>query len=164
MSRYLRRLRRLLRFSVTGFTIFSVSVGLIPLLGFFPPVTERILSYCVAALFWGGCLLGSLSFLLFSRFLRRRKKRMLAEGTIREPRGIGIFSFTGKPSRWILYGCCVLGTLFLILNTAFGFAPEDLMFPVISIVLFTFSIHCIADGKNYKLYQAIKKGNGSYEQ
>ena len=137
---------------------FAVSAAAIFLLPF---VNRQIIEYILAALFWLGLIFG-IVFASMSRGIRRYTRRnpfrtfALAKKTGSHS---GIFSF-GKDSIHItVYVVFTVGLVLIIANLIFGIISADVMFGVIAVTYYSFAVHCIIDGKNFKIYKKLKEGN-----
>lgn len=58
---------------------------------------------------------------------------------------------------WILYGVVILGVGLMVTDIMFSYVPEMAMFPIISITILSFAVHCVVDGKYYKVYKLMKE-------
>ncbi len=57
----------------------------------------------------------------------------------------------------ILYGATVMGLVLIITDIIFDYIPETAMFPILSVTILSFTVHCVIDGKYYKAYKLIKE-------
>lgn len=146
---------------VVGFSSFivsSVSLGLIPFVHFLPDKIESIINYMIAALFYLGLIVGFFAIRNAKGRMYRWRRSLITKKQFHKQRFPGIISFSADIKHIVLYVVCVLGILVMISDMIFHYVSEYIMFPILSVVLFTFTMHCIVDGENYKLFKAIKEG------
>ena len=148
-----------------SFAVSSASLFMIPFLQLFSDKAEAFLGYAVAALFWLGLVFGILSSTGAGFFMKKRKKRLIAENKFRKQKLPGIITFSLDLKRLALYAVCLISTILLVTDLIFGYMSEYVMFPLLALLFLSFTVHCIVDGENYKLYLTIKKGiKKGYEQ
>lgn len=141
----------------SSFTLSTLALILIPFLQYLPEKGEVALSYFSASLFWGGIVIGCASFKFVSTILRRYISRFADNINFDCQKYPGIITFSAKPFSIICYIVLVLGICLMISDMIFHYVPQFVMFPVISIVFFSFVMHCITDGRNYKFYKKVRK-------
>lgn len=146
---------------VVGFSsliVSSLSLGLIPFVQFLPDKLESITNYIVAAFFYLGLIVGFFAIRNAKIRMYRWRRRLMAERQFKKQRFPGIITFSTDIMYILLYAICVLGILVMVSDMFFHHISEYIMFPILSVVLFAFTLHCIVDGENYKLFKAIKEG------
>ena len=137
---------------------YAVSAAAIALLPF---VKHRAAEYILAALFWLG-LISGIIFALLSRGIRRftRRNPFNTFGlTKRIGSYPGIFSFGKDRICLTVYAVFTVGLVLIISNLIFGLISADVMFTVIAATNYSFAVHCIIDGRNFKIYKKLKEGN-----
>ena len=147
---------------VVGFVSFVVScvaLGVVPLIQFLPDKIENVVNCVVAAFFYLGLIVGAFAIKNAEGSVMYRWRRCLMEKEeFTKQRFPGIISFSSDIWHIVLYAVCVAGILVMVSDIIFHYISEYVMFPILSVVLFTFTVHCIVDGENYKLFKAIKEG------
>ena len=138
-------------------TLSSFSLSFIPYTSGFVKDESNVIAYVIAAFFWIGLLLTFIAAHSTKRTLYKLREKLIAKGYITKHQPIGIVSFSKDWRMWILYGVTVLGSVLIITDIIFGYAPETLMFPIISVTILSFTVHCVVDGKYYKAYKLIKE-------
>ena len=135
----------------------SFSLSLIPFTSGFEEGESNVIAYVIAAVFWI-CLLLTLGAAYSTRkTLYRYRVRLIMNGYIRKHQPIGIISFSKDWRMLILYGVTVVGLVLIITDIIFDYVPETVMFPIISVTILSFTVHCVVDGKYYKAYKLIKE-------
>ena len=134
--------------------VASFSLSLIPLLS---NIENNVAAYIIAAVFWSGLLLTFVVTCLAKKSLYQCREKMKQRGYIRKRQFPGIFHFSSHWKNIILYTVTVLGLVLIVTDVIFGYVPETVMFPVISVTILSFIIHCVIDGKYYKAYQRLKE-------
>ncbi|MBQ6824654.1 MAG: hypothetical protein IJP27_08360 [Clostridia bacterium] len=158
MSKSIQTIRLPFLVSFLGFVVSSVSLGIIPVIQLLPDKTESILNYIVAALFYLGLIVGGLAIKFAKEQMHRIRRRLLAEKQFEKQRFPGIITFSADRNHIILYAVCGAGILVAISDLVFHYISEFIMFPILSVILFAFTMHCIVDGENYKLFKKVKEG------
>ena len=145
---------------ITAF-LSSLSISLIPFAVSFEGDEKNVIMYVVAALFWAGLISMLVTAHITKRVLSKSREKAIQNGYINERQPIGIINFSKGWKRLILYTLIVIGMLIIIYDIGFGYVSESVMFPVISATFLSFTIHCVIDGRYYKVYKLIK---GSVEK
>lgn len=158
MNRTIEMIKQPFLVGFISFIVSSVSLGIIPFVQFLPDKLEKITNYIVAALFYLGLIIGGFAIKNAKNRMYRWRRRLMAERQIKKQRLPGIITFSTDIKHIVLYTICVLGILVMVSDMFFHYISEYIMFPILSVVLFTFALHCIVDGENYKLFKAIKEG------
>lgn len=143
--------------TLIAITISSVSLSLIPFTSGFEAGESNTAAYIIAAAFWVGLLVTSVASHATKRTLFRYREKLIVKGYITKHQPIGLVNFSRDWRMWLLYGATVLGFLLIITDIIFGYVPETVMFPVISVTILSFAVHCVVDGKYYKAYKLIKE-------
>ena len=143
--------------TIVSATLSSLSLSFIPFAVSVEKGHSDIFAYIIAAFFWGGLLSTFIASQATKRILRRLREKMIIKGCLAERQPIGVASFSKDWRMWILYGTTFLGLVLMITDIILDYIPEIIMFPVISVTILTFAIHCVVDGRYYKAYQRIKE-------
>lgn len=157
-------LRKTLKETRITLIAMSVSVGISSFsLSFIPFLPDNnlkgpsILECIVAVVFWI-CLILSISLsYTVKRKLRAYLDILLNENVIKRQKCPGIFSISFDVKRIVLYSVITIGTIFIVTDMVWNYVHQAIMFPVVSITMFAFGLHCVIDGKYYKAYKLIKE-------
>lgn len=139
-----------------GITAFSLSF--LPFTKITAIVERDFVSVTVGVLFWLGVILMITNLIIGKRLFTKAGNKLVSLGLMEKQKSPGVISFSKKIGHVILYVICLLGLGIAVSDIIFNYVPEQVMFPIVSIVLFTFFTHCIIDGKNFKIYKIIKDG------
>ena len=141
----------------------SFSIGLIPFMVEFKEGESNAMAYIIAIVFWVGFLGSLIATYLTKRTLYRYGETLIRKGYIEKNQRIAIISFSKDWKMWILYGITMVGVVLIVTDIIFGYIPEKVMFPMISVTILSFAIHCVIDGKYYTVYKRMKEdvGNGT---
>lgn len=143
-------------FTVAFAALACVVLDLIPFTDGIRPGRNNIGAYLIAILFWLG-LLGSIVSSFFTRhMLRGAREQLIQKGYVDKKQKVGIISFSKKTPNVILYLAMGIGLIFIVTDIIFAYVHELIMFPIISLTLFTFILHCVIDGRYYKVYKIIR--------
>lgn len=153
-----------IKLTLTAVTISSLSLSLIPFISGGTNGSNNTLSYLVAAIFWIGILTTIVEVCSTKKTLFRLREKLIVKGHIKGRQSIGAISFSGNRKMWILYGITLVGLVMIITDIIFNYVPETIMFFIISLTLLLFSIHCVVDGKYFKVYAIIKESIRNDEQ
>lgn len=143
--------------SLVSAAISSASLSLIPFIVGFEEGKNKVIAYVVAAIFWLGILLTMIASHFTKRTLKRYREKLIAHGCVKRHQPIGIFGFSKDWRMWVLYVLMIFGLTLIVSDIIFGYVPELIMFPVISVTILSFAVHCVVDGRNYKAYKLIKE-------
>ncbi len=150
MNRTIETIRMPFVVGFSSFIVSSVSLGLIPFVQFLPDKLESITNYIVAALFYLGLIVGFFAVRNAKGRMYRWRRRLMAERQFKKQRLPGIIHFSADIKHIVLYVVCILGILVMVSDMIFHYISEYIMFPILSVVLFSFTLHCIVVGENYK--------------
>lgn len=149
------------RLSITitfvSIVISGLSLNLIPYITVFEEGKNNIAAYVVAAIFWIGMLAAFVSSYLTGVILYEYREAIVVKGLMKKYHPIGVFSFSKDKRMLILYSITLVGMILIIADIIFGFVSEYIMFPILSITVLSFAVHCVVDGKYYKAYKMIKE-------
>lgn len=137
--------------------VSSCSLSLIPFITETAEGELSIAAYVIAGAFWFGLLLMLLAMNSTRRILYRHREEWILQCYIEKNYPIGILSFSKDWRMLLLYGTTVLGLLLVVTDIIIGYVPEKIMFPIISVTILSFMVHCVVDGKYYKSYKQIKE-------
>ena len=143
--------------TIVAAALSSFSLSLIPFTSGFEEGENNVISYIIAAVFWIGLLLAFIAAHSTKRTLYRFREKLIVKGYITKHQPIGIVSFSKDWRMWILYGTTLVGLVLIVTDIIFRYVPESVMFPIISVTILSFVVHCVFDGKYYKAYKLIKE-------
>ncbi len=119
--------------------------------------------YIAAGVFWGGMLLGLAFFVLASVKFRKHRATAYERKLVRRQPLPGALTFRLRADRLALDGIIAAGLVRIGTVLRFHWAPDYLMFPILSTTMIAFALHCFLDGRNHQVYEKLKEGmkNGS---
>ncbi len=158
MRRIEKRVGSSIWLTIVSFAISFFSLSAIPFSQNLTDTGQKIPSFMIAAIFWFFLIWGFLLTFLTKRRQQTVRKKLKSMGLIRAHQPPGIISFSSNPFSIILYVAFLIEIILIVSDLIFHWVPGYIMFPIISVTLFTFMLHCVVDGENYKVYQVIKKG------
>lgn len=140
--------RLLLGLSIGGFAVLAISFVLMPVeeLGFIPGI-----------LFWGGLLTGVVLQIVLETRLRSLFARYnVKRGTIPKTRN-GLLSFGSNPLAAVADVCLIVSVAATILAFILTKGTGYLCYVCLSILTFSFCMHCILNGRIYIFVKNQKK-------
>lgn len=149
-----------LQITVVLYAVSFFSLSIIPFMDSLEEATQRIVSNIIAAMFYLGLIAGIVFDLLANREILRNSKGT-ARALLDRQKSPGIITFSADRKHLIIYGVLAIGIVIMVSDIIFSWVAGYIMFPIISLTLFLFAVHCIIDGKNYKIYMNMKKGVGN---
>lgn len=160
MKKQANKSRIFLMMTVVSYAVSCFSLSFIPLIDSQGESIQRRAGNIIAGLFWAGLAAGIALDLLANREIRRNSNRDKKEllGQHRLP---GIFTFSRDSKHLVIYGILLVGISVMVSDMIWGWVAGYIIFPVISLTLFLFAVHCIIDGKYYKSYVSMKEGVGN---
>lgn len=157
MSKQEKKAKIFLQITVILFAVSFFSLSFIPFMDSSDESTQRILSNIIAALFWLGLIAGIIFNCITNRVIRKNSKKAVKK-VFNKQKFPGAITFSSNMKHLIIYGVILIGVVIMISDIALSWVASYIMFPVISLTLFLFTVHCIIDGKNYKIYMNAKEG------
>lgn len=157
MHRCLKKAKQSLAIALISAAVSSLSLSFIPFTSGIEEAKSNTAAYAIAAAFWIGLLLMLIATFVTQRALSGVLDKMVSKKKMKRQKlpGIICFSFGGK--RLMLYAVAAVGLILSITDIAYNYIPERVMFPIISVTILSFIIHCVVDGKYYKVYKLIKE-------
>ena len=153
LKKSLNQARLWMTVTFVAIAVSALSLSLIP----YVPLDGSAASYIIGAVFWIGVIVGTVSIIMTKKVLHRYRA-MLVDKKFIADRGLpGVISFTPKAGYIVLYAVTLVGLILMITDMIFTYVPERAMFPIISVTILSFTIHCVIDGKYYKAYKLIKE-------
>lgn len=144
--------------TIAAFAVSFFSLSIIPLSQHLNDTGQTISGYLIAAVFWLFLILGFLTVFFTKKRQQPVRRKLKTTGLLKAHQPPGIISFSRSPLTVTLYAVFLIGLIVMISDIVFHWASEYIMFPILSITLFAFMLHCVVDGENYKVYQVVKKG------
>lgn len=137
--------------------ISSISLSLIPLTNGVEKEKDNTLAFIIASVFWGGLILMAISEILAAGTLRGYRAELIKKGYIKKHQQTGLISISKDPKMWVVYALFIVGLAVSITDIIIDYVPEVVMFPIVSLTVLSFAVHCIVDGKYFKAYRQIKE-------
>lgn len=150
----------LLRMAVACAILSTVAFLCIPLCDAFGEGIEKMLSIVIASVFWGLLMLEQVFFWMANRGRKKMEKSFFCKKQlIKGSSGLSTFG-PNKEARMCYIVLCMsaVSTLSLVI---FRVQVDWLVILSIALLLLSFNLHCILNGKNYRYIKAfykIKKG------
>lgn len=152
------KLKRILIMETSGFSMSSAAVFCIPFIDLLPGLACAVFKIIAAILFWLGTALWC-AVVIYSKPVLNLSQNEASRRQARELKGPpGIFRFSVKKSRVIIYLLIISGIAVIISDMVFNLISEFIMFPILSISFFLFAVHCVIDGKVFNIYKLTKEG------
>lgn len=152
MRLHLRLIRKNILFTVISLFLSTSILNIIPYIQFQEGLLKRCLIFISAFLFWSGIVMA----VLFSKKTKDFLWSIKISYKLDFLGPPGIVNFSKK--HIMLYLVFLVGLVLMISDMIFNYISMYIMFPIISIVFFSFAIHCIVDGKVYKNYKIVRDG------
>lgn len=153
----LKRLNIWILVMMAASVMASCSLSLIPYTSGYEGGKSSIMAYLIAVLFWMGILIYLFGTYSVKRILRKYSERPLIKGATRKSKYPGIICFSVKKSSLFIYAVVVTGLILIVTDAVHTYIPETIVFPIISVTMLSFLIHCVVDGKAYRVYKLMKE-------
>ena len=157
MDKQMNKSKTFLLITVILFAVSFFSLSLIPLTESFDEDKQRLISNIIAVMFYLGLIGGIVFDCLANRQIRSCNKKTAKE-ILEKQKLPGAITFSTDKKNLIVYAVLIIGIILMVSDIFLNWVATYIMFPVISLTLFLFAVHCIIDGKNYKIYMNTKKG------
>lgn len=147
-------------FSATfiAFAFSSLGVLAIAFLSLIPKNFENIATYILGAMIWIGFIVGICLIKSTDSIKYKSAKHVFGVSVYRNQKFPGVINITLKPLNIILYSIFVIGLALIIGDVIFHYLNNYLFFITMAIIYYLFMLHCIIDGRNYKIYKLLKGG------
>ena len=144
--------------TMAAFAVSFFSLSAIPFTQHLTDTGQRISGYIIAGTFWLFFIIGLLIVFFTKRRQQTARRKLKSLGLLKAHQPPGIISFSISPLTVTIYLIFLLGLIVTISDIILRWVPGYIVFPVLSITLFAFMLHCVVDGESYKVYKVIKKG------
>ncbi len=141
-----------------GFAVSALAIALVALV----EITESgmsIFGYVVGALAWLGAIVGFVCYLITTSVSRIHRRRMNSQNKPKKSCRIqklpGIISITVKPLNLLVCIVFVVGLAVCIIDLLFPYITHG-MTVIVAVTYYSFVLHSVIDGKNYKIYKFYK--------
>ncbi len=141
--------------------IGSFSISFISIIPDFEEETSNAVRLIIGIAFWVGILGAIIASAVTAVALKKEYKRLVASGEMKKQRLPGIFSFGKEANNLCIYALILFGLIMIVTDIIFEYVPQAAMFPLISITILAFSLHCVMDGKYYKAYKLVKESENN---
>lgn len=143
---------------IFSFFISSFSLSFVPVVDRLEQTAGNVTKIIIGILFWLGFIVGLILTIVGKKIFVQDKRRLVSSGKYKRQRLPGMFYMRKNILSFIVYAMFFIGLIFIVSDVLFNYIPQYIMFPIISIVLFSFILHCVIDGENFKIYKKIKDG------
>lgn len=157
IGRCLRESGLLLALMLIAAVFSSFSLSFIPLTYGDGEGKNNIIAYAIAIVFWLGLILMLITLQLMRKKLSVYREELSDEGIVINQQLPGIVNFSFQRRNIALYAVTAVGLCLIISDIIFNYISEVIMFPIISVTILSFAVHCVVDGKCYKVYKLIKE-------
>lgn len=157
-------LQKVKRAIVTSIICFFFAFSSLSFLIYLPRVDEinaLAISYSVAIIFWGSLIYGFVFCFRARLLVKKHLKNEKIKNKLNNSKKLGIFSFSKSITHVILYLIFLVGITLILFDLFQSRITSSIMIPVISVTMFSFALHCIVDGANYKIYKQMKEGRNN---
>lgn len=146
MQRQTRRFIKTFRLSITFIAIGSLMIMLIPFADFNENALKKILAYFIGIGFWGFTIYGY--YLLLNAYKQKKKIEKDFPKRVKKQR-LGIFNFFATKEGMLADIMCVISIVAFGIVTLFKIKIDLFTMVVISLLIFSFQMHCILNGENF---------------
>ncbi|MBU3112354.1 hypothetical protein [Clostridium lacusfryxellense] len=141
---------------IIGFLVSSTMVFLIPFASFKGSGVSFVLAYVIGGGFWLGLLISLIFMTILDSHRRNRINKKKAGNKNRKNKAVAIIKFfSNKPATffdWIFIISIISEITILVLKST----NQLLTITVLFLLVFSFEMHCVFNGKNY-LYISLSK-------
>ncbi len=153
--------------SIILLLVTSLTILLIPLTDVFSGNTQKVCSYIVGAVFWLSLILGQIIFWIANRerisIEHNLQKKEIKRLSANYP---GVLCFFQNREAAVADVTVIISFLLVIAELIFKIKSEWIILSSVSTLIFSFGMHCILNGINYKYIRYVgklQKENGSNE-
>ena len=157
LYKQIKKARTTLLATVIAMIFSGVSLSFISILSNESKKTINWTAYLIAICFWLGIISAVVCVISTKVYLSKERQKLLNSGIISKQVLPGAVCFGKGKNNIIIYSIFVIGLALIVSDIFTSYVPEKLMYPIISITIISFSIHCVIDGKYYKVYKIIKE-------
>lgn len=157
LTKTLKEAKNTMLVTIVSIGMSSFSLSVIPFLPKNHFEGTSIFECIIAVMFWICLILSVVLSYTVKRKLKAYREILINEKAIKRQKCPGICSFSFDAKRIILYSVVFAGMIFILTDVVWNYVHQAIMFPIISITMFLFGLHCVIDGKYYKVYEYIKE-------
>ena len=150
----LRQITILMKVSLWGVAISSAALLCVPMCSSMAGITGRVCSILVACAFWGGLILEQVFFWLANKERKELQKKANKARKLKQDT-IGLLAFATSKEARICDVALVVSLLLLIVVLILDVRSDWAVVLVVSMLYASFNLHCILNGKNYRVIKAI---------
>lgn len=141
-------------FIIAGFLLSSATVFLIPFASFKEHGIAYTLAYAIGGVFWLGLIISLIAMIILNfRRVKNEKgsKKAIKYGTI------GLFKFFSNKAAVIFDAAFILSAIVQIALIIIGVDNQIISIIVLFLIVFTFEMHCVFNGRNYFYLRKTKE-------
>ncbi len=142
-----KNMSNLLRISIAGFLLMSLTFLLMPLNSTAPEEGTDIFRIIVGVLFWLFLIIGIAAQIMLSKEFKKSEKK-------KAKRRIGLFSFLQNREAAVFDLLCLIGFIAIAFMVLFTDGTMYFAYICTSVFVFSFCMHCILNGK---IYNTLKR-------
>lgn len=137
--------------SVIAVCVSTIALLLISFADMNGNIFEKVISYIAGLLFWSGLIMEQVFFYKANSLMKLIEKRLLKNKMPAYKNAqIGIISFFENREAIIADITLLLSTIFLVILSICRIKDSWLIPIGVAIMFFSFNMHCLLNGKNYK--------------
>ena len=144
--------------SFIGYGVSALAIVMIAMTQHLVEAARQPFQIVVALMFYVGLLVGIVATVKVSRMRQVMQKRSAKVNSLLTQRAPGVISFKVGVINIVLYSVFAAGLIICVVDILTHSVNSTAMFGVIAVTYLAFVMHCIVDGKNYKIYKLLMKG------
>lgn len=152
-----KKLSALLIASIVCYCVMSLNFLIMPVGNSVTDKSMRWLDILTGLIFWLGLIFGSVLYVIFSRECKKWYKNNKGNKDIYKEKKIGLISFFSNRMALVADICLIISILLFAVLMIFTDRTSYICFISIMLLVFSFTMHCILNGKSFFVYEYVNK-------
>lgn len=150
-----RKMKRYVFLSIVMACLQFVLIICIPFVGIDGTILQRILAYIIAFLFWSSIVFEVILARWADHERRKLERRLYRSREIKQSLS-GVFSFLKNTEALVTDVVLFISVIFLGIIIWMHIKTSWIIISIVSILILSFSLHCILNGRNYNFLKEYK--------
>lgn len=157
VSEFLKKIRFKFVFTIISFFITSADILLMPISNNITSLSTKWFDIVIGIIFWLSLIVGIVFFVMYAKNCKDWYSQNIGERDVYKERKIGLITFFSNEfaifSDALLFISFAVFVLLMIFTNGSGF----ICYVVIAILIYSFVLHCILNGKSFYIHSCVNK-------
>lgn len=143
--------------SVISYFIMSIDFLIMPIGNSVIDKNMRWLNILTSVIFWTGLLCGTVLYVIFSKKCKKWYENNKGNKDIYKEKRLGLISFFSNRLAIAADICLIISILLFVVLMIFTDRTSYFCYIAIMLLVFSFTMHCILNGKSFFVYEYLNK-------